>query len=195
MRSMSVCLAALSICAAGCNPPPATHYTMFIDPNLPNEYVVATYNAVYAWENILDGKLSIDIVGGYNPDAEEPDTIYVHASSHDAMVALGASEANIGYTIWRSWKNEADVYVPVVQDLHDAPASLERIMAHEIGHSFELHHVQGYHIMNPDFGGASPLPSCGDAAQWFFIRTDYQWPRWLGNRSCPDGGTFTLSGS
>jgi hypothetical protein len=194
MKSMCkacVCIAAIGVCLASCAGTPVSHYHLAIDTGVPEKYAQAEYAAINDWMQILDGKLQIDISppGCVIDDFE----ICVRASSHADIVKMGGSDGNIGFTKWFPFSQNAIIYVPVEEDENDTPALLQQVAMHEVGHAMQLFHLK-VGVMCWDVGCATPTVSCHDAAYWHYLRGDYQWSEWQGNKSCPPT-SFTLSGS
>ena len=189
-----VCLAAIGLSVSACQVSPGTHYDIYFDLDLPDEYVDATYTAVDAWTKILDGKLHIDnYFFGHCTQADH--SICIHASSHAWIMANGGGDGMIGFASRQLYSDRSDIYIPVSQDLNETPTDKGEVISHELGHAFDLEHTQPGTVMNYDIGGAASLPTCDDADQWMTMHHEFgDWLVWPGNKACPNGGWFHWTG-
>ena len=180
--------------ALGCSRTPSWHYTVFIDPKLPDQYVSATYAAFDAWVSVLDGQLEIDY-SAFSSCQGNDHEICVHASTEAFIEKQNDGHSELGYTEWSDWSDHADMYIPIDTNAAADPTLLTETISHEAGHSLHAEHLTEGNLMCSNSGCThTNIPTCSDAAQIEYLRGGYnRWGVWSGNKSCPNGGTFTLS--
>ena len=191
---MTTMMVVVLVCVTGCTAPIGDHYTVVVDPKLSPKYTVAVFEAYANWVEMLDGKLSIDYSTTHVCQGVSSE-ICIHASSHAWIVANGGSKGSVGFTEHHWWGDRSDVYLPIVEDENATPATLLTIVTHELGHSVGLLHTQANTIMCFGIECASPTITCDDADQYNVVhRTLGELDVWPGSKTCPNGGSFTLSG-
>ena len=193
-------IAALMV--VGCsNPTPSLSYTLILDESLSMETREEVLQAVQNWEDILDGKLTIDIRTGHCPSVSDLGVseainmtigadikrICVQASTLAFCESLDNNVDVIGFTERAAAIDNSIIYLPMDVDDKLSPAEMVAVISHEIGHGMGLQHTQKSTIMCWNQTCQSPFITCDDQTQWTDIRgiSDK-------SQSCPHGGSYTL---
>jgi hypothetical protein len=194
MTRFAALLGLLVLMTVGCQAPPSWNYIVTVDTAFSPDFVSAVVDAASNWQSMVGERLTLtfNFGGVCSGDGNE---ICVHASTHQAIVAMGSNGStsnDLGLTETYP-SGHADIYIPVAGEETDTPSFKAEIIGHELGHAFGLQHITSGNLMCAGAGCAVPLPTCSDIAQFMSIRISSGWG-WQGNKSCPKGATFTLSG-
>ena len=183
----------LMSCSIGITP--GFDYTVDIDPAFSSEQEASIILALQQWDRASDGRLHYTSIThgqcvelgqeiGNTPGDNQ--VCYIAKSAQWIKDNDPFSSDPLAYTQLWPMSNHANVFLPI-EELSSDKFAL--ISLHESGHSLGLKHSQSDTLMCWDVGCMSATITCDDIAQFDDIRgvSDK-------SKTCPNGGTYTLSG-